>query len=169
MVHCTAAGPEPPVLATEIFTLNALPGTVLPEPMDTATCCAIAWLVAVTRNIQTNLENILLDDFEDEDESIMKSSGRLLMNTYGFSCFPVAGTNLISRRAHANAHTAVLGFALSRLDRHVLFQSADRGLRQRTQQRNKECDVVSENFTSMPTEDLPTSESYTAREQFAVG
>ena len=77
MVHCTAAGPEPPVLASEIFTLNAPPGTVLPEPMDTATCCAIAWLVAAIRNIQANLENSLLVDFKDEYERIMKSLDRL--------------------------------------------------------------------------------------------
>jgi hypothetical protein len=73
MVHSTAEGPEPPVLAREIFTLNALPGTVLPEPRDTTTCCAIAWLVAATRNIQAHLENNLLVDFEDGYKRIMKS------------------------------------------------------------------------------------------------
>ena len=73
MVHCTAAGPAPPVLAREIFTLSALPGAVLPEPKDTATCCADAGPVAATRNIPANLKNNLFVDFKDEQQKFMKS------------------------------------------------------------------------------------------------
>src|ERR1700682_1357465 len=97
MVHCTAAGPEPPVLASGIFTLTAPPGPVLSAPTHTATCCAIAWLVAPIRNIQANLENNLLVGFKNEYEMIMKSLDRLSTNTrisspgVNKSCF-AAGT-----------------------------------------------------------------------------
>jgi hypothetical protein len=66
MVHCTAAGPEPPVLASETFTLNALPGAVLPEPKDNATCWAMAWLVVISRTIQADLKMNLWVEFRDE-------------------------------------------------------------------------------------------------------
>jgi len=54
MVHWTALGVEPPELAKEIFKLNAPPGAALPEPIETATCCAMALLApaASSRSIQ---------------------------------------------------------------------------------------------------------------------
>jgi hypothetical protein len=97
----------------------------------------------------------------------MKSLARLSMNTRTSSCFPQAGKNLVSRRGtRERAYRRLWVFALSGLGRHVFRQTSDRDLAQYTQHGNRKCDVASENFTSMPAEDLPMSESYTLRELF---
>ena len=76
MVHCTPAALAPPELAREIFTPTAPPGTVLPEPKETVTCCATAWLAAATTNMQVYFK-ALVADLKIELEIITKSSGTI--------------------------------------------------------------------------------------------
>ena len=76
MVHCTPAGLAPPEFTREIFMPTAPPGTVLPEPQETVTCCATAWLAAAATNMQAYL-NALVADLKDELAIITQTLGTI--------------------------------------------------------------------------------------------
>jgi hypothetical protein len=51
MIHCKAVGCAPPDVVKDRFRLTLRPGMALPEPNDSATCCAIANPEAATTRL----------------------------------------------------------------------------------------------------------------------